>query len=249
MTTMPNFRKMITEMNQGSILIPLIRAALYSPDFKGFPLKVEGWHERDYDGWFHPSTHSMWTVRQLTYYLLHGDKIASEPPELGFVFAVTQGKFWHDFFQELLLERGVMVQKERPLEDLEHHRRGHTDGVLSNGELFEFKTASEKALRWMSTPEDLRKHKPDYYGQTQDYLDMAGVDRMRYLVFTPSFPFPMKEFVVHADKPFQAAQRAKYAQALEAARTGVLPDPCCAVHSKESKQCPMRWICPIGQIG
>lgn len=244
----PNFRKMVTEMSRGNLLIPIIRAALYSPDFQGFTLRVESWQDRPYDGWFHPSTHATWTARQLAYYLMQGDKLSTEPPELSFVLAVTQGKFWHEFIQQLLMDKHVMVQKETPVEDLYHHRRGHIDGVLSNGELFEFKTANENASRWMRDVELLKKHKPDYYAQTQDYMDMAKVDRMRYLVFTPAYPFAMEEYVVPADKPFQEAQRDKYTAAIQAARTGVLPEPCCAIRSKEARQCPVRTMCPIGQI-
>ena len=36
----PNFRKMVTEMSRGNLLIPIIRAALYSPDFQGFTLRA-----------------------------------------------------------------------------------------------------------------------------------------------------------------------------------------------------------------
>lgn len=244
----PNFTKVLSSMRAGKILTPIIRAALYSPDFAGFSVDVEPWRERPYDGWFHPSKHATWTARQLAYYLMDGDKIPPKQPELSFVMAVTQGKFWHDFIQKLLIKQKAMIQAERFLEDLFMRRRGHTDGVLSNGELFEFKTANENAARFISNVEDLKKYKPDYYAQTQDYMDMAGVDRMRYLVLTPAFPFPMEEYVVHADPLFQAAQRLKYHAAIEAARTGVLPDPCCAIGSKEARQCPTSFLCPIGRV-
>jgi hypothetical protein len=246
MANSPAFRKFLKDVRDEKIITPVIATMLSNPTFKGFDVPVEDWTPRPYDGWFHPSTHATWNIRQLTYYLTDGAKVPQARPELLFVLAVTQGKFWHAFVQSLLLANGIMEKDEVPLVDEEHKRRGHTDGLLTNGELFEFKTASERVIKKLSTVEDLKEYKPEYYAQTQDYLDMAGAEKMRYFVMSLSAPFPMVEFVVHADPHFQSAQRAKYLQALMHADAGTLPQPCCAIKSPESKSCPVRSLCPYG---
>lgn len=246
MSNTPEFRRFLRDVADEKIVTPVIAAMLSNPTFKGFEVPVEDWTPRPYDGWFHPSTHATWNVRQLTYYLTEGATVPEARPELLFVLSVTQGKFWHAFIQSLLLDNGLMVKDEVPLVDHEHHRRGHTDGLLRNDELFEFKTASERVIKKLKSVEDLKEYKPAYYAQTQDYLDMAGADRMRYFVMSLAAPFPMVEFVVRADPAFQAAQRAKYLQALMHAEAGTLPEPCCAPRSVESKACPVRLLCPYG---
>lgn len=242
----PNFRTMMKELGQGKIVTPIIRSALSKPTFDGFDVPVEGWITRPYDGWFHPSTHSTWTPRQLYYYLTVGEKMFVENPTLLFVLSVTQGKFWHNFVQRLLLDNGLMLQDEVPILDPIHMRRGHTDGLLSNGEGFEFKTASERVIVKMKTLDLLMKNQPKYYAQTQDYLDVTGGEVMRYFIMQLSAPFDMAEFEVPADPEFQAAQRDKYREAIEAAAAGEPPAPCCAFGSSQSKTCPVRYQCPVG---
>lgn len=247
MVSSANFRRVLSDIHDKRILIPTIRAALADPSFKGFPLQIEPWLTREWDGWFHPSTHATWTARQLTYLMGHPDIFVEEGRDLLFVLAVTQGKFWHTFIQRVLLDHHVLVQDEVPLIDPEHNRRGHADGRLADGQLFEFKTAGDWVVKQMQTVADLKEHKPEYYAQTQDYLDMAGAPSMRYLVMTLSSPFPMTEFVVPADPVFQAAQREKYTTAITAHRSGTVPDACCALRSKEARACPARHICPVGR--
>jgi hypothetical protein len=247
--TVPDFKKTLSNLSSGKIVIPIIRAALHRPSFDGFEVPVEGWTPRPYDGWFHPSTHATWTVRQLWLYLTLGARIPLEEPELLFVLSVTQGKFWHSFVQKLMLDHGIMAKDEVPLKDPVHMRRGHTDGLLDNGELFEFKTASERVLMKIQTVKELKEYKPGYYAQTQEYLDIAGYQRMRYFIMTLAAPFPMEEFVVEADPGFQEQQRLKYRAAIEHAQTGEEPDFCCSIGSKTAKTCPTRYLCPIGLQG
>jgi hypothetical protein len=214
-------RGILSEVRDKKILSPIIRSTLHSPSFTGFTLEVEGWTPRAYDGWIHPSTHTTWSVEQLVEYLTHPEALAEEEPELSFVLSVTQGKFWHQFVQHLLLDNGILVQDEVPLCDPVHRRRGHTDGQLANGELFEFKTANSRSFRKLTNLEALREctsgYIAGYYGQTQDYLDMAEVEHMRYLVMCMEPPYEFAEFVVPADPMFQAKQRMKYREAIETA--------------------------------
>ena len=245
--TSSKFRGMLKEAREGKILTPLVRAALTNPDFEGFTIDVEGWEPRPYDGWFHPSTHATWTARQLAYYLLYPEAIIQEKPSLLFVLAVTQGKFWHKFFQQLFLAKGVLTQAEVPLSDASINCTGHADGQINDGDLWEFKTMSHHVIRKVKTVEDLVEHdKFGYYAQTQDYLMMSGNPRMRYLIMALASPFDMSEMVVEADPLFQAAQREKYHQAITAALTGEMPPECCTPRSPESRTCPARRVCPLG---
>jgi hypothetical protein len=239
-------RRALREGKEGKIITPYIRAALTSPDFEGFSLEVQGWTKRYYDGYFHPSTHATWTSRQLSYYLTHPDELIEEQPDLLFVLAVTQGHFWHTFVQKLLLRKGTLVEDEVPLKDLTYNRKGHADGRLFNGELFEFKTMNERLIKKVKNVEDLIKYHPGYYAQTQDYLDMAGEKLMRYFIMALSSPFPMEEFVVPADPAFQSAQREKYREALTSTEMDERPDSCCNPRSPLSRTCPVRFACPIG---
>jgi hypothetical protein len=258
-----SFRRLLKGIHEDQILIPTLKASLSNPNFDGFTIDVEGWNARAYDGWFHPSTHASWTVKQLYHYLVQGGEMEPERPELLFVLAVTQGKFWHTMVQTLLADVGVLAinrlvpasasitdQVEVPLVDAEHKRRGHADGriALRDNELFEFKTMSDYKIRKIKTAEDIKNLEPGYYAQTQDYLDISGADQMRYLIMSLASPFPMVELVVPADKPFQAAQRQKYADALQAAADQREPGSCCTPRSDTAKGCPVRTLCPIGRV-
>lgn len=246
MTATPAFSRMLRDVRQGKILVPYVTAALTSPDFEGFHLDVEGWVPRGYDGYFHPSTHATWTARQLSYYLTHPDDLIAETPTLLFVLSVTQGKFWHLFIQYLLLRGGLLVQDEVPIKDLDLNRKGHADGMLFNGEGFEFKTMTERLIKKVTNVEELKEHHFTYYAQTQDYLDVLGIPAMRYLIMSLSSPFFMQEFLVPADPEFQHAQREKYREALTLTEMGERPDPCCQPRSTQSKSCPVRFACPLG---
>lgn len=239
-------RRLLREGKEGKIITPYIRAALTNPDFEGFQLVIRGWTPRMYDGYFHPSTHATWTPRQLSYYLTHPDDFPPEQPTLLFVLAVTQGHFWHTFIQHILMRKGIMVQDEVPLKELDHNRKGHADGRLHNGELFEFKTMNDRTIKLVDSVDTLIKHHPDYYAQTQDYLDMSGEKAMRYFIMALASPFTMQEFVVPADLSFQRMQRDKYREALTLTEMGERPDPCCHPKSAQSKTCPARFACPIG---
>jgi hypothetical protein len=260
---MGNFHRALAGLRANQMVIPVLRAALSNPRFKGFDVRVRGWEPRPFDGWFHPSTHSNWTARQLTLYLRHGAVMELERPSLLFVAAVTQGSFWHNFNQRVLLQEGVLrrnpgttmkdsieKQCEIPLLDPEHNRRGHADGSMfaDEDELFEFKTMTDRIIAQFTDENVLREKKPEYYSQTQDYLDISGKSKMRYFIMSLASPFPMQEFIVHADQDYQAAQRAKYREAIAAAQEDRLPEACCAIRSAKAKSCPLRDFCPIGRV-
>lgn len=254
-----DFDLFLTGLAKNEILIPAIRRALFKPDFKGFNVPVEGWTPRPYDGWFHPSTHGTWTVRQLYLYLVASKFVETEQMPLTGVLAVTAGKFWHEFLQRILLATKDLRVAEQFIEQEDTNRRGHLDGVLENGEGLEIKTINPYQISKVIDEAVLKEKKYDYWAQTQDYLDVMGLSIMRYLMIEPSYPFQMAEFVVPADLDYQQRRRSEYRQAIKFAE--VYPDPkvladhtratvpsCCAPKSQMAKSCPVRMACPIGQI-
>lgn len=240
-------RATLREVVEEKLLTPITRATLIDPSFSGFEVPVEAWTPRPYDGWFHPSTHATWTARQLWLYLTEPTHIEIEQMNLTSVFAITQGKFFHEFLQRLWLSNGILKRAEVALVDERHRRRGHMDGELEN-EGLEIKTMNDFKISKLVDAEALREMKPGYYAQTQDYLDMAGLPAMRYFVISTSYPYPIQEFVVPYDELFARAQRKKYRAAIEAAEGGREPSICCAPRSTTAKGCPVRGACEIGKV-
>jgi hypothetical protein len=261
-----NLNRALSGLKKQQLFIPVLRAALANPKFKRFTVDVEGWEEstRGWDGYFHPSTHGNWTARQLAYLLKHGAEIPPEPPALEFVMAVTQGKFWHRIIQHIGLQEGLLrpqpgttaaddieTRVEVPLRDEHHNLIGHADGEMATAddELFELKTMNDMKIRKYTSEDVLRELNPfGYWEQTQDYLMVSGKAKSRYVIVSMASPFPMQEFIVHADPEFQAGQRAKYREAITAAQEGWLPEPCCVLGSARASSCPVREFCPMGGI-
>jgi hypothetical protein len=244
------FSRGIAELAQGKLLSPIIRAELMKPSFPGFGVYVHGWTERPFDGWWHPSTHSTLTARQLMLYMTQNHLEIKEEPTLEKVIAVTQGHFIHNFLGTVLKNNGVVPELELSKEDPQHRRKGSMDGKDVNGEGVEFKSINEKFLmQKIFDMESLRKHKPGYFGQCQDYLDMHDLDTMRFLFMGVWYPYPMAEFTVERDDVYIADQRKKYRIALEMAEEKEMPEVCdgCTVKSVMARNCPMALACPIGQ--
>lgn len=262
-------RSLLRDVKEEKILTQRMRATLNEPDFEGFNVFCEPWQERPYDGWFHPSTHGLWTVRQLALYLADGSKVDREKMSLTSVLAIWQGKAWHMFLQQLWLSDGILAKDEVPLWDYSINVRGHTDGVLNvhsgmtSREGLEIKTMNVRTLPKITCWQDLKELKPGYYDQTQTYLAISGMRQQRYFIIATSYPYQTSEFVVPADPEYQQAQRVKYLKALRLAGVERVDDGtkngklvrvaepteapvCCAPGSSTAKSCPVRRACPIG---
>jgi hypothetical protein len=246
---MTGFKRGIAELAKGHLLSPILRAELMKPSFRSFTVTVEGWKDRPYDGWFHPSTHADWPARKLALYLTKPELIVEEEPSFEKVWAVTQGHFFHSFAGQLFLRHGIIEKLEIYGEDPVHRRRGHMDGRRNRRTGYELKSINQKyLLDKIQDAESLQRLKPGYYAQGQDYIDMHDLDEMLYLIIGVWYPYPMVEFVLPRDEVFIAAQRAKYIEAQEMAAAGLLPDSCCLPQSTEARSCEMRRACPIGRI-
>lgn len=165
----PNFRKLITGINVGEKIAPLVRSFLWDPTIPSFDITMPDMKTRAPDGWFHPSAHPMMTERELYYYLAHPDEIISEVLDPHSTMAITQGHFWHELIGQVLGLAGVLIThdsaagkavmeagglpvragaKSSDVEwGFEHRRtmaRGSVDGLIVDEGIFEFKTMDER---------------------------------------------------------------------------------------------------------
>lgn len=231
MVKVPELRRALRGLKAGEILIPALQTTLHDPSYGDIDIHIPAFERREPDGYFHPSTHSSWNVRQLALYLMAPQLMANEPMPYTGTLAITQGHFWHAFIQQVLTEAGLLLGDEIAFTDEVFRRRGHMDGLLE-GEGLEIKSMNSRTITKMVDEDALRTLKFEYWCQAQEYLDVFNLPRMRFLFFTPDYPFPMKEFVVQANPEHQTARRATYAKAIEIAETGKLPlskfsVPCC----------------------
>lgn len=257
------FRRMLKEASKGDKVVPVLRAALYDPDFKDFWIKVEGYKERKPDGWFHPSEHPLVPERQLFYYLTEPERLVPEPYDPTKTLAVTAGSFFHSFSQTVLADKGLLIRQPEVCEcgakhdapnvevyaiNRESQSRGHSDGALSFGDGFEFKTGHPSIVGKIKDLESFKERKPGYYAQTQDYMRMLEWEAMRVVFMALVFPFDMSEIIVPFDRQFATGVRDKYMRVLQAAADQRITDPCCNPGSADSKICFARAVCPVGRM-
>lgn len=258
----PNFRTLLKSAANEERVVPLLRNELWKPDFRSFTVKVDGFTEREPDGWFHPSTHPLWTEPHLYYYAAHPELVVRPPFDPQGTIAVTAGHFFHTFVQVVLVRSGVLVKQpercpcgakhpERAevwLVDEEVKSRGHSDGVLEWGDGFEFKTMNPNKLGRLpkgapSSPEVLDWYKTscaDYYAQAQEYLRMGQRERMITVIMSLTYPFEMREVHVPYNHKDAMAVRDKFARVLQAV-ADQRPPPCeCGI---DKQTCPVWAMC------
>lgn len=260
----PTFRTFLKAVANEEVVVPILRNALWSPEFKSFNVKVEGFKERPPDGWFHPSTHPLWTEPHLYYYMKHPELVVREPFDPQSTIAVTAGSFFHTFTQVVLVQAGALVKQpevcdcghkhperaEVYLRDEEVKSRGHSDGVLAimDDAGFEFKTMNPNKLGKIpqGDPDDLavlewfKKACPDYYAQAQEYLRIGKRKKMVVVIMSLTYPFPMREIhvpYVHTDA---MKVRDKFARVIQAIADGRPPQCECG---PTKKSCPVWSLC------
>lgn len=264
----PSFRRLLSGVARREVLVPIIRTALFDPDFTDFTVQVRGFTRRPPDGWFHPSTHPLVNERALYHYLADPDSIIDSVRDPHSVMAVTQGSFWHDFIQHVLLEVGALQRNPSPTPGMNEaewfwshaptRSRGHSDGlttpaVTDGEEIFEFKSMNAAKLSRFPAgePDDpallahFAKVVPEYRLQGQEYMRLSGRRRWRCVLMAIEYPYPMREIVMDYD-PFIAGNIAmKYERVLKAYAEGKPPQSCCG----NAKDCLARSVCTVGRIG
>ena len=259
MANSPSFKRVIRGISNGKKLEPLIHNALSDPQHKAFQMKIRPGKgsARKPDGWFHPSTHPLWTERQLYYYLAFPELMVKEPFDYLGTMATTGGLFWHEFMQSILTDAGVLKETEAYVEDPESGSRGSMDGILVFDEAWEFKTMNGLKMKKFTelgppdSPELLAVFKekcPVYWAQAQEYLRMSGFTTMRFTIMEAAYPFTLAEVAVPYTPQDALPIRDKYMNVRQMVADQVLPQPCCLPGSKDAKACVARDVCPIGRM-
>jgi hypothetical protein len=238
---MGGFARAVVEGSaKGDLIIPRLRTFLYDPDFESFVVKMRGFEYRGPDGWFHPSTHPLWSERQLYFYLARPDDLVREPYDPLRVMAVTRGHFWHSFIEHCLLGAGVITAGETYVEDAETGAHGGIDGRGDWDGIYELKTMKPMRLRLITDVYVYGEKHPEYWAQAQEYMRMTGMHHHRTLLLSTEYPFEMKEFRIPFDPQYAEVMRAKYLRVRQAVADQVLPPACCGA----PKTCIARSLCP-----
>ena len=140
-----DFRHAIRDAAKGLLLKPVLTNYLFDAKFPAFDVHFPAEEmERRPDGWFHPSTHPMWSERQLFAYLAFPDLMQVERKQYMGTLSVTIGKAMHSFIAMCLKDAGVRPDRlnvcrvcppdancdEPGVVDAEAGERGHMDGIL-----------------------------------------------------------------------------------------------------------------------
>lgn len=257
------------------ILIPVVRPLLAKIGETVGKLEVELPTDRPYDGWFHPSTHPMWDERQLYLYKTDPDRLEKDTLDDAAYLSAIHGTFWHTATQTMMMNEGMLLESdpagktlhdkaEVPVRDEANNTRGHLDGALNPAffttldapQGLEIKTltgfrandipagfpGSAERVEW------LKKARPKYYWQAQEYMRMSGFRMQHFLFMGMDWPFPMAEVWLPYNEHDALSTVAKYQRVLWAIKNDAEPDPCCAVKSTKAKQCPVRGACSIGRL-
>lgn len=173
-----DFTSITPSIHDNCVVKPILMAYLHDMEYSDFslyfPARKKG-GERKPDGYFHPSTHPLWTERQLYYYLT-GDhtKLINETLTYMSGLSITMGTAFHGFIQHVLgpkeaglllppahercpvchLKTSLMPKKnhcwEHGVIHEETRTRGHMDGLLSIKQWglagFEFKSSNQMKL-------------------------------------------------------------------------------------------------------
>lgn len=252
-----DFGRVLRDTDRGLKVKPILHNYLHDANFPDFSVHFEkGDGRRSPDGWFHPSKHPLLPERWLYYYLTQPDLLIAEPMPYMNTLSVTMGKALHGFFEMCLKDAKYLLPREPGdcdcgdpqctewgFVDEEVGERGHTDGMSTDGEIFEFKTITEMA-RKIKALEDLdevgfKATWPDYWAQQQSYQRMSGRRTTRVLFFTLGFPWEMREFVINFDPSFSHQVATKYLKVRQAVADGRPPSPCCG----GLKTCATRRLC------
>lgn len=243
----PMFESGVQAAMRGDVVIPPLRSYLFGASFPGFTVEVPSMGEREPDFWFHPSTHPTWPERALWLWMVAPDLLHMEPREPQSVLAMTAGSIWHAIIEKALVDIGVLLTNEVPMEDRIFLTRGHADGEMyrhagddAAGELFEFKTKKDIAMKHLLTVEDLKRLHPEYVLQANEYMRMTGFRKMRFLFMALTFPFEMREIVLEYDEGLATKVTSLYNSVIQ--DIAYFQVPTCS-NCPKKRHCPARPVC------
>jgi hypothetical protein len=262
-----DFTGSLRDAQKGLLVKPIVHNYLFDARFPDFAIHFKNHEmERAPDAWFHPSTHPLWTPRQLYFYLAQPHLMVAEKKQYMGTLSVTIGTAMHGFMEVCMEDAGIrprelnrcttcppeMKCKEPGVVDAEAGSRGHMDGLLDlsmlslpseahESPVFEFKTSNEAKMA--KVPDlDLETYRakwPEYYAQNQEYMRMSGRRLTIVLFMALGYPWPMTEIHVPYDQGFAQTIRNKYLDVRQAVADQQIPFSCCG----NTKVCPSGRIC------
>ena len=253
---MTRFRRLEDSLRTGSELTPHLEKALLNkkvwPD--EYPIKVYN-KEREWDGYFHPSSHCGSPDLLLFYEFSPKYNIRPDHHNIDTIMNFQVGSVLHSMIQSLLIETGLTTKEEVevPFRNEEHNVSGTVDVrkiFLPNGEILplEFKTASY-------IPKEI-KLEDRFYGQYlqqfQVYMDLGCEEPQEkgiLLFMSKPSPHRFKEFIIYRDESILNTVYSKWNRVLEAIQfddTSMLEYPCHDFNSKSHLECPARNVCKLG---
>lgn len=265
-----DFRHTLRDANNGLVVKPILHNYLTDASFPQFVLEFPKQEmAREPDGWFHPSTHPLWTDRQLFHYLSDPGAMVNERMQYMSTLSVTIGTAMHGFIEMCLTDSGLRpadLQRctvcppergcvEAGVVDEETGSRGHMDGILQvegilrpfqeSQPVLEFKTTSAMKLGKIKDL-DLAAFKrtwPVYYAQVQEYMRLSGRRVAVVLFMAMGYPWEMREFHVPYDQGHNAEVRDKYLFVRSLIARGDTPvnTRCCG----KAKDCVAKAVCSI----
>lgn len=252
MSEVSSFRRLFDQISRKRLLTPHLEQALLqwkeSVWPEEYPIKVYN-KEREWDGYFHPSSHAT-LPDSLLYYMFHEKwrgVLDEEPPSVDGILAMQVGSAIHSLVESVLINLGFTTEEECEVSftDEKRHCSGQVDirtATIPNGQSFpvEIKSAS-----WVpKTP--LAGH----LEQMQVYMDVGCVEPQQevgvLLYMSKQYPHRFHEFVVKRDDAVLSDIYSRWSRVLEAVE---FDDPselkeCCQFNSlKMYQRCPVRTIC------
>lgn len=209
------------------------------------------------DGYFHPSSHSLKTARQLYYEFSpdHKHLVEREPWSMPLMMASSVGSSIHALLQTQLQMAGLCGPNDIEPEytNLEHWVRGRGDVVVhhpTEGAIpVEIKTRT--AYKYNSTTiadmpswEIQLSLACDNLSERYDTDFTYGI----LLMVEMGWPFRMKELRVPRNDAKLAETYAKFDYVRECIRTSTPPPYCCSLGSETMKACPVRHACWLKDV-
>jgi hypothetical protein len=248
------FRRLFDTLGRNELLTPHLEAFLLSHGSRAWPdrFAIEVINkEREWDGYFHPSSHAAMPELQL-FYEFHPEfqqKLRPEKPTVGTELAWKIGAAIHAVEQSLLIHGGFAEAGE--VEKSFLNKKRWSSGHLDVRELIIPNLDVRPPLEIKTIGYIPREPLPEHVLQLQIYMDLGCKKPQKLgilLYIGKKFPHEYREFVLRRDDELLLSIYEKWARVREAVR---MDDPgklvnCCEPGSSMHHLCPARFVCRIG---
>lgn len=247
------FARLTDSLSEGWILVPELERALLSqkvwPD--EYVIRVRNKESID-DGYFHPSQHALAPELQLFYEFHPNIKLPQQPPRVEQIMTFQVGSAFHALVQSMLIHLGMLDPSE--VECSFVNERRHCSGTLD--------------IRAMTMPDGRRmpveiksvgyvnnvspRLMDKYIAQLNVYMDLGCEEPQEeglLLLLEKRYPHRFKEVLVRRDEMLLKSIYRRWdrvREALEFDDPSMLDFPCHEPDSVSHRECPARFVCPLG---